>query len=226
MFVSAEPLHDTIVNCCKCPRLVAFRETVPIRPSLLQEKPWRRPVPGFGDEKAWLLILGLAPSAGGANRTGRMFTGDETARFLIQALYKMGFANQPTSTHIADGLKFTGCYLTAAVKCVPPQNRPSKEEFCNCSPYLENEIFLLKHLRAVLGLGKLAFDAYQDFLIRQQALHKKAPFTHGAHLSIPGWPALYGSYHPSPQNTYTGKLTEPMFLSLLRRLQQEMLQIK
>lgn len=216
---SFEALNNKIVVCTRCPRLVQFRQQVPFRKHYADEAGWRRPVSGYGDTKAWLLIVGLAPSVEGANRTGRIFTGDGSARFLIRALYKAGFATQPTSEQRDDGLKLKGCYLTPAVKCVPPQHHPLKEEFINCSSYFENEIFLLKSLRTVLALGKLAFDSYQNFLIRQGVLQKLHPFSHGATLKCPGWPTLFASYHPSPQNTNTGKLTEEMFLSLLRFLE-------
>lgn len=178
-------------------------------------------MPGFGDQKAWLLIVGLAPSIEGANRTGRIFTGDGSARFLIPILHRAGFANQSTSETQEDGLQFKGCYLTAAVKCVPPHHLPLKEECFNCSSYLENEFFLLRNLTAVLALGKLAFDTYQSFLKKQGILKKKESFTHGKRVASQGYPTLYGSYHPTPQNTNTGKLTEEMFFHLLQTIRAE-----
>ncbi len=214
-------LNETIVQCTRCPRLVAYRETVPFRKAFCQEPGWRKPVPGFGDRDAWLLILGLAPSIEGGNRTGRIFTGDGSARFLIKALHKAGFASQAQSDTAQDNLQLKGCYITAAVKCVPPKHHPLPEEFSNCSSYFENEFFLLKNVRAVLALGKMAFDTYQSFLIRSGALQKKHPFAFGNKVLVPGWPTLYGAFHPSPQNTNTGKLTEEMFLVLLTRIQQE-----
>lgn len=217
METSFKELNQRITACRRCPRLVAFRENVPIP----QEVCWRKPISGFGDENAWLLILGLAPSIIGANRTGRIFTGDASARFLIKALYQAGLTNQPTSESADDGLKLLGCYITPIVKCVPPQHRPLKEELYNCSDYFENEFFLLKKLRAVLALGQLAFDSYQHFLIKQTALSKRIPFSHGGTLQVSGWPTLFGSYHPSPQNTNTGKLTTEMLLTLLRTLQMD-----
>ncbi len=219
--ISFDSLNRAIIGCQKCPRLVHFREHVSERKSFQGECYWRKPVPGFGDHKAWLLILGLAPAAQGANRTGRVFTGDPSAKFLTQALYKAGFANQPTSEAALDGLEFTGCYLTAAVKCVPPGNKPLLEEFSNCHPYFEQEFLLLKNIRAVLALGKLAFDHYQRFLKKEGGLLHLSPFSHGEKVVIEGWPPLYGSYHPSPQNTYTKKLTEPMLLTLLERIKKE-----
>ncbi len=217
--MSFEGLKRQIIACRRCPRLVAFRENVPIRTIDLGH-PWRKPLPGFGDEKGWLLILGLAPSANGGNRTGRVFTGDESGRFLMEALFDTGFANQTTSEHAEDGLKLKGCFITAAVKCVPPLNRPTREEFLNCSSYLENELFLFKRLRAVLALGKLAFDSYQNSLIQKGALQKRSPFAHGACITLPQQPTLYGSYHTTPQNTYTGKLTQSMFQTLLKQIQK------
>lgn len=221
-----ESLNQKIVRCTRCPRLVHFREKVPFRKIFQDEAGWRRPVPGFGDPKAWLLILGLAPSVEGGNRTGRIFTGDGSARFLIKMLYLADLASQPLSESRDDGLKLKGCYLTAAVKCVPPQHKPLPEEFFNCSSYFENEFFLLKNVKAVLALGKLSFDSYQSFLLKQGALQKKAPFAHAQVLKCPGWPTLYGAYHPSPQNTNTGKLTEQMFLDLLKTIKTDTLYAK
>lgn len=214
-------LNQCIIACKKCPRLVAFREQVPKRRSFEEQHYWRKPLPGFGDTAAWLLILGLAPSAHGANRTGRLFTGDESARFLYRGLYKAGFANQSTSETAEDGLQLKGCFLTAGVKCVPPANRPLKEEMANCFSYFENEFFLLKNLKAVLALGKFSFDFYQHFLRKAGAVEKFESFGHGKKIKMTGWPTLYGGYHPSPQNTYTGKLSETMFLSLLNHIQKE-----
>jgi len=214
-------LNARIVKCRRCPRLVEYRENVPFRKAFAAEKGWRHPVPGFGDPDAWLLILGLAPSIEGANRTGRIFTGDGSARFLIRLLHQAGFANQPTSLTRDDGLQLRGCYITASVKCVPPQHKPSKEEFFNCSSYLDNEFVLLRRLKAVLALGKFAFDAYQDRLIQHGVLEKRESFAHGKTLKSSGVPTLYGAFHPTPQNTNTGKLTEEMFLSLLQQIRRE-----
>lgn len=214
-------LNGHIVKCRRCPRLVHFREHAPVRKAFEDQFYWRKPLPGYGDKEAWLLILGLAPAAQGGNRTGRVFTGDPSAQFLMRALYRAKLANQPTSEHFEDGLRLKGCYMTAAVKCVPPNNRPLQEEFVNCSSYFENELFLLKKLSALLALGKLAFDSYQRFLKKQGALFSFAPFAHGKKIECDGWPTLFGAYHPSPQNTFTGKLTEKMFLTLLNNIKQE-----
>jgi uracil-DNA glycosylase len=215
---SFQALRERIVACRRCPRLVHFRENVVIRTPCTD--PWRRPVPGFGDEKAKLLIVGLAPSVEGGNRTGRIFTGDASAVFLFRALYEAGFSNQSVSQDREDGLILHGCYITASVKCVPPKHHPTPEEFFRCSSYLENEFFLLKQVRAVLALGKMAFDAYQRFLFKQGVVTKKVPFSHGSSHLYPGWPTLYGSFHPSPQNTNTGKLTLPTMVQLLKQIQK------
>jgi uracil-DNA glycosylase len=215
-------LNQIIINCRRCSRLVYFRENAPIRKEFAQETYWRRPVPGFGDPKAWLLIIGLAPAAQGGNRTGRIFTGDATARFLMEALFRTGFASQATSLARTDGLQLFGCYLTAAVKCVPPENLPKGEEFRNCAPYFENEFFLLPNLRAILALGKGAFDTALRFVRKASQLPlKEARFSHGSSFETAGWPTLYGSYHCSPQNTNTGRLTEVMFCDLLERIKSK-----
>lgn len=218
-----EALEKTIVACTRCPRLVFFREHVPVLKRYEEETQWRKPVPGFGDRNAWLLLLGLAPAAQGANRTGRPFTGDESGRFLTQAMYHAGLANQPTSLSRGDGLKLLGCFLTASVKCVPPDNKPLREECVNCKPYFKQELSLLKNLKAVLGLGKLGFDTYQSYLKELGVLKKLTPFAHGAKVEVEGYPTLYGSYHPSPQNTYTKKLTHEMLVSLFEQIKKETL---
>lgn len=215
---SFKQLEKVVINCRLCPRLVKHRETVPLRKQFAGETCWRRPVPGFGDPKASLLILGLAPSSMGGNRTGRIFTGDATAIFLLNALYKAGFANQPYSLMKDDQLQLKDCYLTAAVKCVPPKHHPNPKEFANCSQYLENEIYLLKSLNKVLVLGKMAYDAYIKLLKKWGAKGPFPPFKHGLHLKLKDAPELFASYHPSPQNTYTKKLTEKMLVSLLHQI--------
>lgn len=214
-------LNDEIVHCRLCPRLVEFREHVPIRREFQNQAYWRKPVPGFGDEKAWLLIVGLAPAAQGGNRIGRIFTGDKSGHFLMNALYKAKFANQPTSISREDGLRLSECYMTPVVKCVPPQDRPTAIECLNCSQYLQRELSLLKGLTHVLALGKIAFDR---FLFAQKALGnhiKRAHFAHGQRYCFPGLPILYASYHPSPQNTNTGRLTAEEFLRLLQQIRNE-----
>ena len=218
--MSFKKLHDKIIQCHLCPRLVKHREKVRIRTIISEEIPWRKPVPGFGDEKAFLLIVGLAPSVEGANRTGRIFTGDESATFLMKNLYQAKFANQPFSHSSFDGLKLKGCYLTAAVKCVPPHHHPTQSEIKNCSPYLDEEIQLLKNLKAVLVLGQIAFSAYRNRLKHLGHDVRHLRFVHGARYPLDGYPDLFVSYHPSPQNTNTGVLTNEKFLSLLKTIRR------
>jgi uracil-DNA glycosylase family 4 len=167
------------------------------------------------------MLIGLAPAAHGGNRTGRVFTGDESARFLMHALHKAGLANQPTSVSKDDGLRLDGCYIAAAARCVPPDNRPTIEEFRNCRQYLDREFELLTRVHAVVALGQLAFKAYLDYVKSRGVNPKGATFAHGACVRIPGLPTLYGSYHPSPRNTYTGKLTESMLLDVLERAKSQ-----
>lgn len=215
-------LHDEIVTCRRCPRLVEYRENVPPKPAFSDQSYWRRPLPGFGDPKAWLLIVGLAPAAHGGNRTGRIFTGDGTSQFLVRALHQAGFANQPFSTALNDGLKYHGCYLTAAVKCAPPGDKPTREECLTCNDYFQTELSLLKHLTHVLVLGKFAFDGFL-LAMKAQGHHVKGlKFSHGASYQLDGSPLLlYASYHPSPQNTNTGKLKEQEFLEILFKMKNE-----
>lgn len=213
--------EDTIQSCRLCPRLVTFRESVAPKPKFEEETYWRKPVPGFGDTKGWLLILGLAPAPHGGNRTGRLFTGDLSAKFLINALYETGFANQRTSEYRNDGLILRGCFMTAVVKCVPPNNKPLPKEVLVCSStYLHKEISLLKNLKAVLCLGHLAYDAYFSYM-RTKGEFKKVPFKFGLKVSFDAYPELYASYHPSPQNTNTGKLKSEDFIHLLERIKSD-----
>jgi uracil-DNA glycosylase family 4 len=222
IYQSFEPLNDKIVNCYRCPRLVAFREAVPARAAFKDQSYWRRPIPGFGDTDAWLLVTGLAPSAQGGNRTGRIFTGDETGRFLFNALYKEGFANISTSESRQDPLQLTGCYLTAVVKCVPPLNKPTRQEVVNCNCYYLNELYLLKNVSVILALGRLAFDTVVEVARGSGAVVKRpCQFHHGAIVKIAGFPTIMASYHPSPQNTYTGKLTEEMLRNVLQAARNE-----
>ncbi len=221
-----ERLNRRIIDCTRCPRLTAYRKVAPVRAEFKGQSYWRRPLSGFGDSAARVLFVGLAPAAQGGNRTGRVLTGDETGAFLMRCLYRTGFANQPYSRSIDDGLVLTGCYLTAAVKCVPPQNRPLPIEFEACSSYLENEIFLLKDLRIIVALGQGAYKACSGFLKKaSKSSEKMAPFGHGVSFQLPGWPRLYGSYHPSPRNTYTGKLTESMMIALLKEVKSASLHL-
>lgn len=218
LFKTFAQLNEAVVNCRLCPRLVAFREEVPARAAYADQLYWRKPVPGFGDTKGWLLILGLAPAAHGGNRTGRLFTGDASARFLMQALYDEGFANQPLSESRDDGLILHDAYMTAVVKCVPPKDKPTSQECLNCSRYLHAEIAMLDNLSAVLALGKLAFDAFRHYAKLRGVDTRPMRFSHGAYITTPEFPTLYASYHPSPQNTNTGKLNQSMLRTVLQNI--------
>ena len=205
-------LTEEVISCTLCPRLVEYRHRVAEtkRRAYLDWDYWGKPVPPFGDPDARLLVIGLAPAAHGGNRTGRMFTGDRSGDFLYRAMYESGFASQPESRARGDGQKLTGAYITAAVRCAPPDNKPLPEEFRNCRPYLERELDLLKNLRVVVALGKLAFDAYLTILRDRGVIRSRAAFAFGhgrEHAIAPGQPVLLASYHPSQQNTSTGKLT-------------------
>ena len=214
-------LNREIVACTKCPRLVAYREKVARekRRAYRDWDYWGKPVPGFGDPKARVLIMGLAPGAHGSNRTGRPFTGDASGNFMYPVLFETGFANQPTATNRGDGLQLCDIYITAAARCVPPDNKPLPEELANCAPYLDREIAGLRKLRVVVALGKIGFDAYLNYLKRRGLLESKAPynFAHGAEYKLPDGKVLLASYHPSNQNTQTGKLTRKMFVDIFRR---------
>jgi uracil-DNA glycosylase len=212
-----------VVDCRRCPRLVQYCEKVAKikRREFSDWEYWGRPVPGFGDPNSSLLIVGLAPAAHGGNRTGRVFTGDRSGDFLYTALYKTGFANQPLSKSRDDGLTLKNVYVTAAVKCAPPNNKPAPDETSNCSGYLATEMGALTELQAILCLGKFAFDAVMRTIRTNYHLQRKpAKFRHGRMLRLgKGIPLIICSYHPSPRNTQTGKLTERMFLSVLQKLQ-------
>lgn len=217
-------LNQEIVLCRKCPRLVRYRERVAKtkRRSFLDWQYWGKPVPGFGDPRAELLILGLAPAAHGANRTGRMFTGDRSGDFLYKALFRAGFANQPTSTHRGDGLALKNAYIAATLRCAPPGNKPRPSELVNCRPFFERELEIHR-LRAILALGGIAMRAYLGLLKERGQIPSVAafPFCHGASYELPDrLPRLFASYHPSQQNTFTGKLTDAMLLEVLREIQK------
>ncbi len=219
-------LNSEIVDCRRCARLVRYRERIArdVRTSFVDWDYWGRPVPGFGDPKAWLLIVGLAPAAHGGNRTGRVFTGDRSGDFLFQCLYKTGFANQPLSTNRGDGLRLSGAYITAAVKCAPPENRPLPEEMMQCSRHLATEIRVLYGVRAILCLGKFALGAVTKVIVPvNHAEPRSIKFAHGAEVNLGGRnPRIFCSYHPSPRNTQTGRLTEGMMVSLLGMIRRVM----
>ena len=215
-------LQDKVVACRRCPRLVGWRETVAAtkRRAYRDQDYWGRPVPPFGDPQARVLVIGLAPAAHGGNRTGRMFTGDRSGDFLYRAMFETGFASQPTSVSRNDGLTLSDVWVTAAVRCSPPDNKPLPEEIRLCRPYLESELELLKRLRVVVVLGKLAFDVYLSILRDRGVIRSRAAFRFGhnvAHEIAPGEPLLLSSYHPSQQNTSTGKLTGPMLREVFSR---------
>jgi uracil-DNA glycosylase family 4 len=211
-------LAGEISECRRCERLVAWREQVARvkRASFAAQEYWGRPLPGFGDPQARVLVLGLAPAAHGANRTGRMFTGDRSGDWLFAALHRAGFANQPGSVSPDDGLRLDGAYVTAAVRCAPPANRPLPSERDSCASWLVAELALLPDVRVVLCLGGFAWDAA---LRLRGGLRPKPRFGHGA--EVPGPPfAMLGCYHPSQQNTFTGRLTEPMLDAVLARARE------
>jgi uracil-DNA glycosylase len=220
-----ERLRSQVVACELCPRLVEYRLNLKPRPAFASREYWRKPVPGFGDLQARLLVLGLAPASHGGARTGRIFTGDASSRFLVAALNATGFANQPTSESREDGLVYTDCYLTAAVKCAPPADRPLPEEVENCSQYLEREISMLRNLKSVLALGSLAFRAYLDYLRRRGTRVDGLKFGHGGVFEFEDMPTLYSSFHPSPRNTNTGKLTPQMLVSVLRKIKKDLAEV-
>lgn len=217
-------LNREVVACRKCPRLVRYREAVAREKRLAFREwdYWGKPVPGFGDPHARLLILGLAPAAHGANRTGRMFTGDRSGDFLYAALYRAGFANQPLSKHRDDGLALHDAYISAALRCAPPANKPLPAELANCRPYFERELEIIQP-RAILALGGIAMRAYLG-LLKDRGVIKSAAayrFAHGASYALPGGPPrLFASYHPSQQNTFTGKLTPAMLARVLRDIRR------
>lgn len=215
-------LQDCVVACTRCPRLIQHcRQVAAVkRRAYLDWDYWGKPVPSFGDPAAELLIIGLAPAAHGANRTGRMFTGDRSGDFLYKVLHAAGFATQPVSRSRQDGLRLRNAYITAAVRCAPPGNKPTPEEIRNCRPYLEAELDLLPNLRAVVALGRLAFDVYLSIVQDRGLIARRSGFQfshNGLHRLGPGLPVLISSYHPSQQNTSTGRLTEAMLMAVFRR---------
>ena len=212
---SLERLHQEIIACRRCPRLVEWRERVARekRAAFRDWEYWGRPVPGFGDAEARLVVVGLAPAAHGANRTGRVFTGDRSGDWLFRALYRAGFANQPTVEHRDDGLELRDAYVLATVRCPPPKNRPTTVERDNCRPFLERELALLQRGRVYVALGGWALGV----LATLEDLRPRPKFAHGAELALPGGRTLLCSYHPSQQNTFTGRLSEEMLDAVCAR---------
>ena len=217
-----EILNQEIISCARCPRLRRHSAEVAQlkRRAYRDQTYWGLPVPSFGDPAARVLILGLAPGAHGSNRTGRMFTGDRSGDILYKVLHKTGFASQPASLSRQDSLALHDLYITAAAHCAPPGNKPTPQELRNCRPYFERELELLTNLKVVVALGRIAFDIYLDVLKSRGVIASRAPFPFGHNLEYrpaPGCPTLIASYHPSQQNTSTGKLTERMLTDVFRR---------
>jgi len=215
-------LQDEVVQCRRCPRLLAHcAEVARVKRRAYRDwEYWGKPVPAFGDPRAELLILGLAPGAHGSNRTGRMFTGDMSGNVLYRVLHNTGFASQSGSFSRDDGQRLINAYITAVARCAPPGNKPARDEIANCRPYLERELDLLRNVRVVVALGRVAFDNYLGVLQRRGLIRSRAAFAFGHNRmfeTAPGQPALIASYHPSQQNTSTGKLTEEMLAAVFRR---------
>ncbi len=220
-------LNEEIIACRKCPRLVAWREEVAIkkREAFREETYWGKPAPGFGDPEARILVVGLAPGAHGANRTGRVFTGDSSGQFLFRAMHKAGFANQPTSTHNGDGLRLIDTYIAAVCRCVPPDNKPAQAEIDACLPFMAAELDLLKNLQGIVALGKIGFDNFLRLYKNKYGavfVQSEYKFAHGACYRLEGPKPLWllATYHPSQQNTQTGRLTEAMFDEIWTKARQ------
>jgi uracil-DNA glycosylase family 4 len=211
-------LRDEIVNCRKCPRLVAWREQVAIdkRASYAHDDYWARPVPGFGDPAARIVVVGLAPAAHGGNRTGRVFTGDRSGDFLFASMYRCGLANQPTSVTCDDGLELRDAYITAAVRCAPPANKPTVDERDTCEPYLVRELALMRDVRVIVPLGQFGYDA----VCRILGVRPRPKFGHGVEVAAPEGRTIVCSFHPSQQNTFTGKLTPSMLDAIFERARE------
>jgi uracil-DNA glycosylase len=217
-------LNSRIVACARCPRLRAYSAEIARvrRRAYANCEYWGKPVPSFGDPNARVLVLGLAPGAHGSNRTGRMFTGDGSGDFLYPVLFQAGFASQPHAVSRDDGMKLTDLWITAVAHCAPPANKPTTEELANCAPWLDEELRLLRNLRVVVCLGKIAFDGFLRHQLRSGHITSRSSyvFRHAAEYKLPSGLTLIASYHPSLQNTNTGKLTRPMFLAIFHRARQ------
>jgi len=219
-----EVLEHEVIQCRRCPRLVEYRERIGLlkRRAYLDCTYWARPVPGFGDPAARVLIFGLAPGAHGSNRTGRPFTGDASGRFMYPVLHRLSFASQPEASSRNDGLMLRGLWISAAVRCAPPDNKPLPAELANCAEFTFRELAALKNLKVVVALGKIAFDAYLDAARHQHVIVRKSAyrFAHAAEYAMPDGITLLASYHPSNQNTATGRLTAPMLEAVFVRARQ------
>ena len=218
-------LNKEVVECRVCPRLVEYRERIARvkKRRFLSWNYWGRPVPGFGDIAASIFVIGLAPAAHGGNRTGRVFTGDRSADFLVKALCDAGFANQPRSNDLNDGLELRRVYMTAAVKCVPPNDKPTNEEMANCAHFLKTELEICNKSKVVLCLGQFAYRSTMALLTKNNLFTSKIPkFEHGLEINLPDGRRVVASYHPSPRNTQTGTLTADMFNSLLQKIREDL----
>ncbi len=223
MSIEIISLNKKIINCNKCSRLIKFRNEIikNKRKQFINETYWGKPITGFGDIKAQMLFVGLAPAAHGGTRTGRVFTGDKSSDFLYKCLFNAKISNQNTSKHVDDGLRLNNAFITAALKCVPPKDKPEKNELINCFNFFEQEINLLKNLKAIIALGKIAFDACIDFYKYNHELRDKFKFIHGKCYKLPNNILLFGCYHPSPRNVNTGRIDEKKMTSLFKSIKKK-----
>ena len=217
-------LNKKIIKCNKCSRLVEFRKKIirNKRKQFINQKYWGKPITGFGDIDAKMLFVGLAPAAHGATRTGRVFTGDKSSEFLYKCLFKAKISNISTSEHINDGLKLNNAFITTALKCVPPEDKPTKNELSNCFNFFEQEINKLKNLKVIIALGKIAFDACIEFYKNNYDLNDKFKFAHGKNYKLPNNIVLVGCYHPSPRNVNTGRINEKKMTSLFKNIKKKL----
>ena len=215
-------LNSNIIKCKLCPRLIKFRDKIVKnkRKQFINETYWGKPITGFGDTKAKILFVGLAPAAHGGTRTGRVFTGDKSSDFLYKCLFKAKISNQSNSDHIKDGLKLKNAYITAALKCVPPEDKPLKVELDNCSRFFNKELELLKNLRVIVALGKVAFDACKYFYQKEGDFYKTLKFGHGKIFKLKNGVFLVGCYHPSPRNVNTGRINESKMVYLFNKIKK------
>jgi len=215
-------LNNEIIKCTNCKRLVAFRKKISTekRRQYINQKYWGKPISGFGDIKGKILIVGLAPAAHGGTRTGRVFTGDKSSDFLYKCLYSVKISNQPNSDNINDGLKLNDAYITTALKCVPPNDKPTKDELNNCFNYFSREIFLLKKCKVIICLGKVAFDSCVNFYKIHYSIDNKIKFGHGKHFVLPDKKILFGCYHPSPRNVNTKRINFKKMVSLFNKVKK------
>ena len=213
-------LNNSIIKCNKCSRLVKFRKKIAQnkRKQYLDQTYWAKPITGFGDKSAKILFVGLAPAAHGGTRTGRVFTGDKSSEFLYKCLHKVKISNQPTSTHIDDGLKLNNAYITTALKCVPPEDKPTSEELHNCFNFFDKEINNLKNLKVIVALGKIAFDACVSFYKTNYNFSDKIKFQHNQIYHLTNKILLVGCYHPSPRNVNTGRINEKKMTNLFKKV--------